>query len=154
MVWGRWDHFCDIRFLSVTLGQVVHVTPQTPKRRVDRAVLGACQRCSPLTQTYAKSAGMVWDHLYHIQFLSIHMKLAPAATSGALFCGELVGARKDAWHSNSRYCWFRARSQSLPSLGAVGGMVLNLQARQSKTFSCVFCNFHFCCAMSHSHWRL
>ena len=31
MVWGRWDHFCDIRFLSVTLRQVVHVTPRTPK---------------------------------------------------------------------------------------------------------------------------
>ncbi len=75
---------------------------------------------------------MVWDHLCHIQFLSIHMKLAPAATSGALFCGELVGARKDAWHSNSRYCWFRARSQNLPSLCAFGGMVLVRQARQRE----------------------
>ncbi len=60
MVWGRLDHFCDIWFLFVTLGQVVHVTPQTPKRLVDQAVLGACQRCSPLTQTYVRSAGMVW----------------------------------------------------------------------------------------------
>jgi hypothetical protein len=81
MVWGRWDHFCDIRFLSVTvtLGQVVHVTPQTPKLQVDQAVLGACQRCSPLTKTYGKSAGMVWgrwDHFYDILFLSVHMRLA------------------------------------------------------------------------------
>ncbi len=106
MLWGRWDHFCDIRFLSVSLGQVVHVTPQraqTPKRRVDRAVLGACQRCSPLTQTYGKSAGMVWgrrDHLCYIWFLSVHIGFAPAATSGARFCSELVGSRKDALHSN------------------------------------------------------
>jgi hypothetical protein len=88
MVWGRWDHFCDIRFLSVTLRQVVHVTPRTPKRRVDWAVLGACQRCSPLTKTYGKSAGMVWgrrDHFCDIRFLSVHMRLAPAATFGARF---------------------------------------------------------------------
>ena len=32
----------------------------TPKRRVDWAVLGTCQRSSLLTQTYGKSAGMVW----------------------------------------------------------------------------------------------
>ncbi len=128
-------------------------SPKIPKRRVDRAALGACQleRCSPLTQTYGKSAGMVWgrrDHLYCIQFLSVHMRLAPAATSGARFCGELVGARKDARHSNFRYRWFRERSQSLPSLGAFGGMVLVGQARQSGTLSGVFRNFHFCGAMA------
>jgi hypothetical protein len=37
------------------LGQVVHDTardpPQPPKRRVDRAVLGDRQKCSPLTKT-------------------------------------------------------------------------------------------------------
>ncbi len=60
-------------------------------------------------------------------------------------CGKLVlGARKDARHSNFRYRWFRVKSQSLPSLGAFGGMVLVRQARQSGTFSCVFGNFHFC----------
>lgn len=55
---------------------------------VDRAVLGACQRCSPLTQTYGKSAGMVWgrrDRFCDILFLSVHMRLAPAATSSARF---------------------------------------------------------------------
>ena len=117
MVWGRWDHFCDIQFLSVTLGQV-DVTPKTPKRRVDWAVLKACQRCSPLTKTYGKSAGMVWgrrDHLCDIRCLSVHIRLAPAATSGARFCGELVGARKGARHSNFRYRWFRVRSQNLSS---------------------------------------
>ncbi len=70
--------FCDIRFLWVTLGQVVHVTPPTPKRRVDRAVLGACQRCSPLNQTYGKSAGTAWgrrDHFCDIRFLSVHMRV-------------------------------------------------------------------------------
>jgi hypothetical protein len=61
----------------------------------------------------------------------------------ARFCGELVGARKDTRHSNFRYLWFRARSQSLPSLDAFGGMVLVRQARQRETFSYVFCNFHF-----------
>jgi hypothetical protein len=131
----------------------LHVTPpqlEPPKRRVDRAVLGDRQRCSPLTKTYGKSAGMVWgrwDHFCDIQFLVVHMRLAPAATSGAHFCGELVGARKNAWHSNFRYRWFPVRFQSLPSLGAFGlnfgGMVLVRQARQSGTFSGVLCNFHF-----------
>ncbi len=105
------------------------------------------RHCSPLTQTYGKSAGMVWgrqDHFYDIWFSSVHMRLAPAATSSAQFCGELVGARKDARHSNFRYRWFQVRSQSLLSLGAFGGMVLVRQARQSGTFSCAFCNFHFC----------
>jgi hypothetical protein len=83
---------------------------------------------------------MVWgrrDHFCDIRFLSVHMRLAPAATSGPRFCGELVGARKNARHSNFRYRWFRVRSQSLPSLGAFGGLVLVRQARQSGTFSFV-----------------
>ncbi len=71
------------------------------------------------------------------------MRLAPAATSGARFCGELVGARKHARHSNFRFSWFRVRSQSLPSLGAFGAMVLVRQAHQSGTFRGVFCIFHF-----------
>jgi hypothetical protein len=121
MFWGQWDHFCDIWFQSVTSGHVVHVTPKTPKRLVDLEVLGACQRCSPLTQTYGKSAGMVWglwDNLCYIWFLSVHMRLAPAVNSGSHFCGELVSARKNAWHSNFRHRWFLARFQSLLSLGA------------------------------------
>ncbi len=72
--------------------------PQPPKRRVDQAVLEDRQRCSPLTKTYGKSAGMVWgrwDHFCDIQVLVVHVRLAPAATSGARFGGELVGARKN-----------------------------------------------------------
>ncbi len=52
----------------------------------------------------------------------------PAVNSGARFCSELVllvGARKDALSSEFRYCWFRyCRSQSLPSLGSFGALVL------------------------------
>jgi hypothetical protein len=161
MVWGQWDHLCDIRFLlaRVTLGQVtvVHVTPQTPNRRVDRAVLGACQRCIPLTQKYGKSAGMVWgrrDHLCSIRFLSLHMKLAPNANSCARFCSELVGARRDSLHSSIRYHWFRARSRNLPSLGLFGDMVLVGQARQNESNRGIFCDFHFCGAMARAHCRL
>ncbi len=33
-------------------------------------------------------------------------------------------------------------------------MVLVRQARQSATFSGVFCNFHFCVAMARVYWRL
>ncbi len=157
MVWGRWDHFCDIRFLSVKLGQVLHVIPQNPKRRVNLAVLGDRQRCIPLTQTYGKSACMVWgrqDHLCYIWFLSVHMKLAPAANSGACFCSELVGAIKDARHSDFRYHWFRARSRSLPSLSAFEGMVLVRQARQNGSNRVIFRDFYFFGAMAQAHWRL
>jgi hypothetical protein len=100
---------------------------------------------------------MVWgrrDHFCDIRFLSVQMRLAPAATSGARFCGELVGARKDARHSYFRYRWFPVRSRSLPSLGAFGGLVLLRQARQSGTFSGDFCNFLFCGAMAQARWRL
>jgi hypothetical protein len=79
------------------------------------------------------------------------MTLAPAANSGARFCGGLVGARKDARHSNFRYRWFQARSQSLPSLGAFGGMVLVRQPRQNASNSCVFCDFHVCGAMARAN---
>jgi hypothetical protein len=51
----------------------------TPKRRVDWAVLGTCQRSSLLTQTYGKSAGMVWgrrDQFYDILVLSVHVNLS------------------------------------------------------------------------------
>jgi hypothetical protein len=67
-----------------------------PKRRVDRAVLGACQRCSPLTQKYGKSAGMVWgqrDRFCDRRFWSVHTKLAPAANYRARFCSKVVGDR-------------------------------------------------------------
>jgi hypothetical protein len=47
------------------------------------------------------------------------------------------------WHSNFRYRWFRARSLSLPSLGAFGGMVLVRQARQRGTFRGVFLQLSF-----------
>jgi hypothetical protein len=60
-----------------------------------------------------------------------------------VFCGELVGARKDARHSNFRYRSFPVRSQSLPSLGAFRGLVLVWQARQSGTFSGAFRQCHF-----------
>jgi hypothetical protein len=100
---------------------------------------------------YGKSAGMVWgrqDHLYNIRFLSVHMRLAPGANSGARFCGELVGARKEARSPDIRYRWFRARSQSLSSLGAFGGMVLIRQVRQNGSNRGIFCDFHFYCAMA------
>jgi hypothetical protein len=61
----------------------------------------------------------------------------------ARFCGEPVGARKDTRHSNFRYRWFRVWSQSLPSLGAFGGLVMARQARQSGTFSVFFVTFIF-----------
>ena len=99
----------------------MHVTPQPPKRGVDRAVLGDCQRCSPLTQTYGKSAGMVWgqrDHFCDIRFLSVHMRLLQLRRLARVFCCKLVGASKDAWHSNFRYRSFPVKSQSSPSLGA------------------------------------
>ena len=114
---------------------------------VDRAVLGACQRCSPLTQTYGKSAGMVWgrrdrfcDIRFFCRFTSDLLQLRRPAR---VFCGELVGARKDARHSNFRYRSFPVRSQSLPSLGAFRGLVLVWQARQSGTFSGAFRKCHF-----------
>jgi hypothetical protein len=133
--WGRW---CTILHMAQWGGQPdLPVDRAVPKRRVGRAVLGDRQRCSPLTRTYVKAAGMVWgpwDHFCDIRFLSVHMKFALAATSGARFCGELVGARKDALHSNFRYRWFRVRPQRLPSLGAFGGMVLVRHSRQSGTF--------------------
>jgi hypothetical protein len=75
-----WDPHCPAGPLLrlPVFGQVVHDTardpPQPPKRRVDRAVLGDRQRCSPLTKTYGKSAGMVWgrwDHFCDIWFLSV-----------------------------------------------------------------------------------
>ena len=58
------------------------MTPETPKRRVDRAVLGACQRFSPLPQTYGKSAGMIGgrgDHFCDIRFWSVRATLALTA---------------------------------------------------------------------------
>ena len=51
----------------------------TPKRLVDWAVLGTCQRSSLLTQTYGKSAGMVWgrrDQFYDILVFSVHANLS------------------------------------------------------------------------------
>jgi hypothetical protein len=71
----------------------------TPKRLVDWAVLRTCQRSSLLTQTYEKSASMVWgrlDQFYDIWVLSVHVNLSPAANSSTHICGKLVGARKDA----------------------------------------------------------
>jgi hypothetical protein len=71
----------------------------TPKRWVDWAVLETCQRSSLLTQTYGKSASMVWgrrDQFFDIWFLSVHVNLSPAANSSTHICGKLVGARKKA----------------------------------------------------------
>ena len=71
-------------------GTFLQLRNLAPKRRVDRAVLGACQRCSPLTQTYGKSAGMIGgrgDHFCDILFWSVHVTLAPTTNSGARFCG-------------------------------------------------------------------
>ena len=56
------------------VGQGIFVTwaVPTPKRLVDWAVLGTCKRSSLLTQTYGKSAGMVWgsrDHVCDTQVL-------------------------------------------------------------------------------------
>ncbi len=54
--------------------------PKTTGRiPVDWAVLGTCQRSSLLTQTYGKSAGMVWgrrDQLYDILILSVHVNIS------------------------------------------------------------------------------
>jgi hypothetical protein len=64
MVWGPRDPFCNYRFWGRWC-TTLHVTPKFPKQRVDQAVLWACQRCSPLTQTYGKSACMVWGRRDH-----------------------------------------------------------------------------------------
>ena len=87
---------------------------------------------------------LVWQACQSGTFSSVFCNLHFCAC----FRCELVGARKNARHSNFRYCWFLVSSQSLPSLGAFGGMVLVRQARQSGTFSSVFCNSHFCGAMA------
>jgi hypothetical protein len=71
----------------------------TPKRLVDWAVLGTCQRSSLLAQTYVKSASMVWgrrDQFYDIWVLSAHVNLSPAANSSTHSFSKLVGARKIA----------------------------------------------------------
>jgi hypothetical protein len=117
-----------------------------PKMTVDLAVLGACQRCNPLPQTYGKSAGMVWgrqDHFFDTQFWSFHARLADAATSGARFCSEPVGARVNAQRSNFRSSRYWARSRCLQSLVTFGCMVLVQLARQNGLNRGIFCDFHF-----------
>ena len=139
------------------LGQVVHVTPETPKRRVDRAVLGACQRCSPLPQTYGKSAGMIGGrggHFCDIRFWSVHMKLAPTTNSGARFCGQPVGARIDARRSEFRSLSFRARSRGLKSLGSFKRMVSDRRALKNGSNRGIFRDPRFCGAMARVCGRL
>jgi hypothetical protein len=83
------------------VGQGIFVTwaVPTPKRLVDWAVLGTCKRSSLLTQTYGKSASMVWgrrDQFFDIWFLSVHVNLTPAANYSTHIFGKPVGARKNA----------------------------------------------------------
>ena len=56
--------------------------------------------------------------------LSAHTKRAPAAYCGALYCGEVTGAREDTGGPDFRIRQCRASSQSLQSLGAFEHMVL------------------------------
>jgi hypothetical protein len=83
------------------------------------------QRCSPLPQTYGKSAGMVSGHEDHIcdrdiLFWSVHSRLAAAANSRARFCCKPVSAKADTLRPDLRSSRFRARSRCLQSLGAFG----------------------------------
>ena len=117
---------------------------QTPKRRVDPAVLGACQRCSPLPQTYGKSAGMVWGRRDHFCYRwiwsvdSVHTTRAPAANCSALFCGKLIGARVVVRASDFEIHRCRAWSRGLQSFCAFGCMALVRRARQNGSNRGIF----------------
>ena len=77
------------------------------------------------------------------RFWAIHARLAGAATSGAHFCREPVGARVDAQRSNFRSSRYRARSRCLQSLGAFGLMVLVQLARGNGSNRGIFAIFIF-----------
>jgi hypothetical protein len=96
-------------------GQVVHVTPKPPKWQVDRAVLGACQRCSPPpirieSQQAWSGCGRTTSATAEFGRLTKH---APAANFGARFCCRVVDASVDTRRSDLRSSRFRARSRGL-----------------------------------------
>jgi hypothetical protein len=86
--------------------------------------------------------------------LSVHVNLTPAANSRMHIFGKPVGARKNAKSKDLRYRWFRARSRSLPSLGAFGGMVLIRQERKNGSNRGIFFIFQFCGTMTCAHVKL
>ena len=100
--------------------------PASPPRRTAAAGADTCARAAEAAREGGAGA-------------YVRQLLRPAR----VFCGELVGARKDELPSNFRYRSFPVRSQSLPSLGAFRGLVLVWQARQSGTFSGAFRQCHF-----------
>ena len=100
--------------------------PASPPRRTAAAGADTCARAAEAAREGGAGA-------------YVRQLLRPAR----VFCGELVGARKDALPSNFRYRSFPVRSQSLPSLGAFRGLVSVWQARQSGTLSGAFCKRHF-----------
>jgi hypothetical protein len=66
----------------------------------------------------------------------------------------VVGARVDVRRSDFGFRRFRVWSRGLQSLGAIGPMVLARCARQNGSNRGIFCDFHFCGAITRAHGRL